>query len=99
MAYAAGCTGVEAVGVPGLGEAPALLERKDGAGLATPSAAPATDVLFRPEEQHGPSGEDDVAVPVARRDGKMNHAAPARTARAQVSASDAHLHRFAAAAA
>jgi len=39
-----------------------------------PDVAPAGDVLFRPEEQHGLSGEDDVLVPAGCRHSEMNDA-------------------------
>jgi len=39
-----------------------------------PDAAPAGDVLFRPEEQHGLSGENDVLVPAGCWHSEMNDA-------------------------
>jgi len=42
-----------------------LRERQDGAALQPPGIAPAPYVLFRPEKQHGLSGEDDVILPPA----------------------------------
>jgi hypothetical protein len=37
-----------------------------------PLRAPAIDVLFRPEQEHGFSGEDDVFVPMARGHSKVD---------------------------
>jgi hypothetical protein len=56
---------VEAVSVPQLSELPALLEGERPAAGAAPLAAPVVDVLFRPEQEHGLSSEDDVLVPLA----------------------------------
>src|SRR5919108_83423 len=52
--------GIEAVRVPGLGEAPQLLGREDCASREAVQLAPTVDVLFRPEGKHRRSGEPDV---------------------------------------
>ena len=58
--------GITTIGaIPGLRKAPLLRERQDGAALQPPGIAPAPYVLFRPEKQHGLSGEDDVIPPPA----------------------------------
>src|SRR5206468_5707520 len=50
--------GITTIGaIPGLRKAPLLRERQDGAALQPPGIAPAPYVLFRPEKQHGLSGE------------------------------------------
>src|SRR5712692_1976592 len=58
--------------VPAVCEPPALLRRKGGAPLQVTGPAPAIDVFFRPEEEHGASSEPYVVPPVVRRNGEMN---------------------------
>ena len=58
--------------VAGFGQAPGLLERQDPAQGLIPFRAPSLNVLFRPEEEHGPSGEDDIVPPVRRRHREMH---------------------------
>jgi hypothetical protein len=56
----------EAIFVPGMRQFAQPLHRDRGAGLAP--GEPARDVLSRPEEIHGASGEDNVIPPVGRGD-------------------------------
>jgi len=51
-----------------------LLQREGSASWATPLAAPVVDMLFRPEQEHGTSREDDVLIPVAGGHRDMDHA-------------------------
>ena len=55
----------QAVPVPELSKLPSLGERKGSASWPLPLLAPAINVLFRPEQKHGPSGEGDILVPFA----------------------------------
>ena len=50
------------------------MEREDRAKGKIPDAAPALDVLFRPEEQHSLSSEDDIFVPAGSGNGEMDDA-------------------------
>ena len=50
------------------------MEREDRAAGTIPDAAPARDVLFRPEEQHSLSSEDDIFVPAGSGNGEMDDA-------------------------
>ena len=52
-------------------EFPARLEREDATTREPPRLAPAIDVIFRPEEEHCLSGEDDIVPPISCRNGKM----------------------------
>src|SRR5258706_11824965 len=61
--------------VPGLCQPPALLDRENSAACKVPVTAPLVDVLFRNEEQHGLSREDDVVPPTVRWNAKMNQPA------------------------
>src|SRR5690349_12992119 len=61
--------------IPSLRQFPALRDRQGGPPRLRPLRAPAADVFFAPEEQHGFSGEDDVIPPPARRQGKVDDAA------------------------
>src|ERR1700739_1856591 len=56
---------VQAVAVPELRQFPALGQRQRTARGTLPLFAPAVDVLFRPEQEHGASGKGDVFVPLA----------------------------------
>lgn len=58
---------VQAIAVPKGRQLPSLRQGKCPAAWPIPLAAPAVDVLFRPEQEHRASGEYDVFVPVARR--------------------------------
>jgi hypothetical protein len=58
--------------VPAVCEPPALLRRKGGAPLQITRPAPTIDVFFRPEEEHGASGEPNVVPPVVGGNGEMN---------------------------
>ena len=62
----------QAVPVPELGELPSLGERKGSASWPFPLLAPAINVLFRPEQKHGASGEGDILVPFAGRYGDVD---------------------------
>jgi hypothetical protein len=61
--------GRKAVAPPSVGELTQLLDRQRDAGRA--SRQPGSDVGFRPEDEHGPSGEADVLPPLARGDKDM----------------------------
>src|ERR1700745_3212992 len=52
----------QAVPVPELGEFPSLGEGKGSPTWTLPLLAPASNVLFRPEQEHGASGEGDVLI-------------------------------------
>jgi hypothetical protein len=58
--------GGEAVRVPGDRQLPELIEADQGTLFQVARAAPAIDVLFRPEEEHGASGVGEVVPPVSR---------------------------------
>jgi hypothetical protein len=60
--------------IPGLRQAPCLFQGQQRAAWQLPLLAPVVDMLFRPEEKHGLSVEDDVIPPVMGRDSKMNDA-------------------------
>src|SRR5712671_3726106 len=66
--------GRQAVAVPGFGQSQALGEGEDRAAGNFPDAAPAGDVFFRPEEQHGLSGEYHILVPARGGNGEMDDA-------------------------
>jgi hypothetical protein len=55
-----------AIGEPGASQGPALRQRHDRTSGLLPLGGPAIDMLFRPEEKHGLSGEDDVFPPARR---------------------------------
>src|ERR1700756_2240404 len=63
--------GTQAVGVPLAGQLPTLAECHGAAAGTIPLLAPAIDVRFRPEQQHGSSGEDNIFVPAAGGDGEV----------------------------
>src|SRR3954470_6973043 len=65
---------IEPVAVPGAGEIPCLREPERTASRPPPLLAPSLDVLLRPEQQHGPSGEGDVLVPVLGGNGDVDDA-------------------------
>ena len=48
------------------------MQRQGSTARAVPLNAPAVDVLFRPEQQHGLSGKDYVLIPLTRRHGKVD---------------------------
>ena len=56
--------GGQAIAIPQFCQFPALLHSKNPASGSFPLLAPALDMLFRPEQQHGTSGKDDVVVPM-----------------------------------
>ena len=58
--------------IPRLGKLPDLLNRENFSALEIVALAPLVDPFFRPEEQHGRSGEDQVIVPVRERNWKMD---------------------------
>jgi hypothetical protein len=62
----------QSIFVPLLGQPPSLSQRQGSAARTIPLRAPAIDVLFRPEQEHGLSGEHDVFIPMARRHGNVN---------------------------
>lgn len=66
--------GRKPVTVPGFAKPPSLMEGQGSAARNFPGAAPAPHVLFRPEEQNGLSGEDDVLVPARCGHSEMNNA-------------------------
>lgn len=66
---------IHAAAVPGERESPDMLQREDVAFRFTGPPAPFIDVLLRPEERHGGSGVDQIAVPVADRHRKVDIAA------------------------
>src|SRR5579864_5145696 len=74
-----GCLGLpmlaQAVSVPELGEFPSLREGQRSPAWPLPLPAPAIDVLFRPEQEHGASGKCDVLIPFAGGYGDMDDAA------------------------
>src|SRR5581483_9795948 len=71
--------GFQLILVPTVGQLPALFRRQCGAALEVVALAPASDVLFGPEEQHCASGETDVVPPMVRGNGKVNESlAPAQ---------------------
>jgi hypothetical protein len=51
-----------------------LLQREGSTSWAAPLAAPVVHMLFRPEQEHGTSREDDVLIPVAGGHRDMDHA-------------------------
>lgn len=63
---------LQSVGVPFLGQAPSLSQRQGSSARTVPLRAPAIHVPFRPEQQHGLSGEHDVVVPVTRWHGNVD---------------------------
>ncbi len=61
----------ETIAPPGVRELSKLRDRDRGARRAP--GEPGDDVVFRPEEQHRPSGEPDVLPPRDRRDEDVEH--------------------------
>ena len=74
--------GREAIAVPAGRQAPALRQSQRGTARDFPVAAPAIDVLFRPEEEHRFSGENEIFVPAPCGNGEVNNAASFRDAAA-----------------
>ena len=72
--------GIAAILIPLAGQGPAGGRRKSGAAREIPTAAPAVNVLFRPEEEHGLSIKDDVVPPSARGESKVDDAIASRQA-------------------
>src|SRR5205823_13178697 len=62
----------QAITVPFLRQAAALLQAQDATPRPIPLFAPTIYMLFRPEQKHGLSGKDNVLVPIAGRNGYMN---------------------------
>jgi hypothetical protein len=79
--------------VPGIGEAPRLIGRQRGAAREAPRTAPAFNMLFRPEEEHGLSVVDDVPPPLMGWEGEVDHALERR----ELTSLDRELHGLAAA--
>src|SRR5437762_3501575 len=53
------------------GELPELFEVNQRTARNIVSCAPKVDRLFRPEEQHGCSSENEIVPPMRRRNGEM----------------------------
>lgn len=72
----------KAVFMPLLSESPALGQGEGATSGTIPLLTPAIDVLFRPEQEHGFSGEHDIVIPVTRWNGDVDHtlSVPQRTA-------------------
>jgi len=64
--------GLEFVLVPTVGQLPALVRCESGTALEVAGPAPAIDVLFGTEEQHGASGKPNIVPPVVGRDGEVD---------------------------
>jgi len=64
--------GRKSIAIPCVGQLPSLLHAQGTASRKSPSCAPPIDVIFRPEEKHGFSIEDNVVPPVPRRKREMN---------------------------
>ena len=62
----------QAVVVPKPGELPDLIHSQDFSTLQAVSFAPALDPFFRPEEEHGRSGKEQIIVPAGERQGEVN---------------------------
>ena len=58
--------------VPEFGELPDLMEGENFSAGEVVALAPFIDPFFRPEEQHGRSGEDQVIVPAGKGQGKVD---------------------------
>ncbi len=84
----------QSVGVPFLGESPALAQRQSSAAWTIPLFAPAIDMLLRPEQKHSFSSEHDIGVPLARSQRKVNDS----LLRQQLAVSHAQRHFVVAAA-
>jgi hypothetical protein len=61
----------QAIAIPFLRQSPYLFEAQNGSARLIPLVAPAVNMLYRPEQEHGFSGEDNILVPLAGRNGKM----------------------------
>lgn len=64
--------GTQAITVPFLRQAPALLQVQDATPRPIPLFAPTIHMLFRPEQKHGLSSKDNVLVPIAGRNGYVD---------------------------
>jgi len=62
------------IAIPRIGQPPTFTQTQDRAALEAPIAAPLIDVLFRPEEKHCFSIEDDVVPPVGCGNREVRHA-------------------------
>ena len=60
--------------IPGLRQAPALVQAQQRALGQVPLLAPTIHVFFRPEEKHGLSVEHDILPPAACRERKVDDA-------------------------
>jgi hypothetical protein len=60
--------------IPSLCQAPALFQRQQCSARQFPLPTPVINMLFRPEEKHRLSAEDDIVPPVMGRNRKMNQA-------------------------
>jgi len=64
---------LEPASMPLLRHHPHLLRREYRASIQSSCFAPPMHMLFRPEKEHGASGEHDVLPPARRRHGEMHH--------------------------
>ena len=71
---AAAPLGIAPILVPLACQRPADCGRKGSAPRQAPTAAPAVNVLFRPEEEHGLSIKDNVVPPAACRESEVDDA-------------------------
>lgn len=62
----------QAVVVPEFGKFPNLLNRENFSACEIIALAPFVNPFFRPEEQHGRSGEDQVIVPAREGEWKVD---------------------------
>lgn len=64
----------KAVAIPEIRKLPRLLHAQGRSARERPGLAPAFNMIFRPEEEHGLSIEDDVVPPASGRKGEMHNA-------------------------
>ena len=62
----------QAVVVPEFGKFPNLVDRENLSAREIAVLAPFLNPFFRPEEQHGRSGEDQVIVPASEGEWKVD---------------------------
>ena len=62
----------QAVLIPEFGKFPDLLNCQNFSTFKIITLAPFVNPFFRPEEQHGRSGEDQVIVPASEGQGEVN---------------------------
>ena len=58
--------------IPQFGKLPDFSHRKDFSACEVISFTPALNPFFRPEEEHGRSGEDQIIVPAGEGQREMN---------------------------